>query len=434
MDSLQIIKPPVEATVKSGAPSAQSSRVGESQGSEKESFSKTLSQVQPKSRSDADSSNTASSDTKTTEAPVTSETESSPKSLSETQKSDSKKPTPVQGEPALFQQGQELPSINVLTGVSLPVATSIPVEQNSAAQQATAAAAIVTVSGLVSNQIKNSNIAKSATGPGSVNSLLTLKSSPALTENLVSLDKLNMKSVTEVSKEETSVNTLNLLRQMQQPLAQKTGFVAGVNPDKIVDKAIKLLTANESFRSETATAVRTPESSLNVGLAADPLKIVNEDLTRTTQAPKINLPLSDSKWGEEFTNRIAWLSKNNIRSAQIKITPAHLGPIEVRVNLQNEQASVSFISNNAVVRDAIESASARLRESLAEGGFENVDVDVSSRENMNRQNQAENETTTARNSLVDTNEDIIDETMLNAQATNDIDWDNTQNMGVDYFA
>jgi len=127
------------------------------------------------------------------------------------------------------------------------------------------------------------------------------------------------------------------------------------------------------------------------------------------------------------------MSKNNIQSAQIKITPAHLGPIEVRVSLQNDQAAVSFISNNALVRDAIESASARLRETFADGGFENLDVDVSSRENMNRQ-QADNEHSSAQNNMIDTKEDIADEVTLNAHSANDLDWDDSPKMGVDYFA
>jgi flagellar hook-length control protein FliK len=52
--------------------------------------------------------------------------------------------------------------------------------------------------------------------------------------------------------------------------------------------------------------------------------------------------------------------------------------MEVRIQVQNDQASVHFTSAHAVVRDALEAALPRLREMFGTTGVELVNVDVSS--------------------------------------------------------
>jgi len=72
------------------------------------------------------------------------------------------------------------------------------------------------------------------------------------------------------------------------------------------------------------------------------------------------------------------MAKGDHQVAQLKITPPNLGVIEVRLNINHDQASVSFVSHHALVRDAIESAMPRLREMLAEQALDLVQTDVSS--------------------------------------------------------
>jgi flagellar hook-length control protein FliK len=62
---------------------------------------------------------------------------------------------------------------------------------------------------------------------------------------------------------------------------------------------------------------------------------------------------------------------------ELKLNPAHLGPIEVRVQMQNDQAQVSFVAQHGPVRDALEAALPRLREMFTAKGFNLVDVNVS---------------------------------------------------------
>jgi flagellar hook-length control protein FliK len=54
-----------------------------------------------------------------------------------------------------------------------------------------------------------------------------------------------------------------------------------------------------------------------------------------------------------------------------------MGPIEISLNLDKGNASASFVSANAEVRDAIETALPRLREMFASAGIELGQANVS---------------------------------------------------------
>lgn len=110
---------------------------------------------------------------------------------------------------------------------------------------------------------------------------------------------------------------------------------------------------------------------------------------RALPALQIGTPLSQqAQWGEEVGNRIRWLVGNGLQSAELKMNPPQLGPIEVRVSIHKDQMSVTFHSSHAVVREALEEAAPRLREMMQGQGFASVDVDVSGQRTTGDDRQA----------------------------------------------
>jgi flagellar hook-length control protein FliK len=92
------------------------------------------------------------------------------------------------------------------------------------------------------------------------------------------------------------------------------------------------------------------------------------------------------------------MSKNQLHHAKIKINPAQLGPIEVKVSVANEQASVSFVANHALVKEAIETALPRLKEAFAENGFSSLNVDVSTSQSSDQEHKSQQVSHHANNS------------------------------------
>ena len=95
----------------------------------------------------------------------------------------------------------------------------------------------------------------------------------------------------------------------------------------------------------------------------------------TTTAPA--LVLTQGKFAEPFSNQITWMVKEGVKHASLRLNPPELGPIEVRVNLTQSDAVVSFVANHEAVREAIDAALPRLRQMLAVNGLNLADVDVS---------------------------------------------------------
>ena len=71
------------------------------------------------------------------------------------------------------------------------------------------------------------------------------------------------------------------------------------------------------------------------------------------------------------------MARQDLQSAQITLNPPQLGPIEVSLDIRNEQATATFVSANPEVREAIESSLPRLREMLAGVGVELGQANVS---------------------------------------------------------
>lgn len=116
--------------------------------------------------------------------------------------------------------------------------------------------------------------------------------------------------------------------------------------------------------------------------------------TANALPPVTNAPLAmhQSGWTEEVVNRVMYLSSANLKSAEIQLQPAELGRLDIKVNMTaDQQAQVNFISGHAVVREALESQSGRLREMFAQQGMGQVDVNVSDQSRGQDQQQQQSQ-------------------------------------------
>ena len=97
----------------------------------------------------------------------------------------------------------------------------------------------------------------------------------------------------------------------------------------------------------------------------------------TGPAASIPVPLGQAGWGQAFGNQVAWVVNQGMPSAELHLSPPDLGPMSVRISMEQDQASMAFSSPHAMVREAIEAALPRLRDMLGSQGITLVDVNVS---------------------------------------------------------
>jgi flagellar hook-length control protein FliK len=83
-------------------------------------------------------------------------------------------------------------------------------------------------------------------------------------------------------------------------------------------------------------------------------------------------------FADEFGNRVVWMAGHNQQAAEFHIDPPQLGPVEVRLSLASDQASLVLLSPHASVRDALQATLPRLQDMLAAAGINLGSVHVGS--------------------------------------------------------
>ncbi len=88
-------------------------------------------------------------------------------------------------------------------------------------------------------------------------------------------------------------------------------------------------------------------------------------------------PVADKAWAGAIADRVMWMVQGDQQFARLQLNPPQLGPLEVRVSVQQDQTtSVSFIAQHAAVREALEAALPRLREMFDQQSMQLVRAEV----------------------------------------------------------
>ncbi len=133
-----------------------------------------------------------------------------------------------------------------------------------------------------------------------------------------------------------------------------------------------------------AAAGKKESPDLMPGILAQPSPAVVVGAASNSSTPASappSLPLSphmnSPQWQNALGERMVWMVKRDIQQAELRLNPKHLGPVEVRIEVRNEQANITFSAHHAVTRDALEAAVPRLREMLGDAGLTLANADVS---------------------------------------------------------
>lgn len=89
-------------------------------------------------------------------------------------------------------------------------------------------------------------------------------------------------------------------------------------------------------------------------------------------------PISNAGWADDVGHQISWLAGQGSSSAELVLTPPHLGRIEISIQIGADLSTAQFVSASPQVREALEQAMPRLREMLAESGISLGQANVSS--------------------------------------------------------
>lgn len=151
-------------------------------------------------------------------------------------------------------------------------------------------------------------------------------------------------------------------------------------------------------------APRQPDRIKSLELPADP---IGSPALRANPNPPAEIPtalagaaitrlvpsVGTSAWNQALGEKIVWMAAGSQQTASLTLNPPNLGPLQIVLQVSNDQASASFFSAQPEVRQALEAAFPRLREMMDEAGIQLGQATVSAdtpRQNPNsdRQTQA----------------------------------------------
>lgn len=79
---------------------------------------------------------------------------------------------------------------------------------------------------------------------------------------------------------------------------------------------------------------------------------------------------SGPAWREAFVAQVHLMAADRVQTAEIRLNPRELGPVDIRISINDQQANISFAAPMEETRRAIEDALPRLREVFAGAGMQ----------------------------------------------------------------
>jgi flagellar hook-length control protein FliK len=122
-------------------------------------------------------------------------------------------------------------------------------------------------------------------------------------------------------------------------------------------------------------------------------QLANQQVQHAITRP-VHTPVGSAAWADEIGTRVVMMTESGNHTASLKLSPEHLGPLEINITIRDEKASVWFGSAHADTRAAIETALPRLREMFEAQGLSLADAGVF-REPPREQPVVKNSTTSA---------------------------------------
>lgn len=141
---------------------------------------------------------------------------------------------------------------------------------------------------------------------------------------------------------------------LQQSGVQNAALQRTAALDNVVE------TNNTLLRAEQFSSLLEQQSRPQSATTAAP--------SLAAQLKQLNLQQQDA--AGQLRERVQLMVRQNVQFAEIRLDPAELGQMQIRINLQQEQATVQFIVQQQHAKELLEQQMPRLRELLQQQGMQ----------------------------------------------------------------
>src|SRR5450830_45070 len=149
----------------------------------------------------------------------------------------------------------------------------------------------------------------------------------------------------------------------------------------------------KTFQSDLQDAANTARSAAKVAIAAEVvakpaaetalpnaaavIPTLQQTMTLSQQAAmagqavqRLTPAVGSQGWDQAVGQRVLWMATNGMQSASLTLNPPDLGPLQVVLHVNNQQADATFITAQPEVKQALEAAMPKLREMMDQAGIQ----------------------------------------------------------------
>ena len=187
-----------------------------------------------------------------------------------------------------------------------------------------------------------------------------------------------MKASASVALISGNINSTNIaapaldktIQKFESPDKVSANFADTLNASKVLSDTLKEQAVNEPGSADSKLSQRGGViGELTTSAQLPALPPLSSGVIAASSPVSIATPVTQAAWGDEFNQKITWIATQRNQIAELHLNPPHLGPLDVVLKINGDQASATFTSPHAAVRDAIEQALPKLREMLADNGI-----------------------------------------------------------------
>jgi flagellar hook-length control protein FliK len=131
----------------------------------------------------------------------------------------------------------------------------------------------------------------------------------------------------------------------------------------------QMLAADLALQQARTSAAQADAAPVAAALAQAQPAMLEAAQAAFATGETLNARVGTSQWEHQVGQKIVYMVGSEEQTASLTLNPPDLGPMQVVLSVTNDQASVTFSSNQQEVRQALENALPRLREMMSESGI-----------------------------------------------------------------
>ena len=227
-------------------------------------------------------------------------------------------------------------------------------------------------------------------------------------------------------------------KSVENLVEQSKGLGAVENKEvsaKVLSKTTADFSINGSFIDSTGRATQAAYDRVDQQSAEIFNLTASADVSQTQKTnPQLHnetIAIFRKDFADAVKDKVMLMISQKLQQFDITLDPPELGNMQVRVNLQGEQATVNFVVQNQQAKDALEQNMQKLRDSLAEQGVDvgDANVEQQSEQSCNEENKEGNVGDSYLNSTTNTADasDVIEHSLSASMV-------NSSTTAVDYYA